>query len=125
VPDSGEALGADLYKLLVVGKDDLPSVAAIYGEAVQMFGNTAKVAADAMRRPEYFGGSLGRVHDSWMALRDTVNRFLSDTQGSLDDTGHALVLAVGAYEASDTVARDKLRSLRQQNGEPHPGQVTR
>lgn len=33
MPDRGVDLGVDLYKLLIVAKDNLPSVAGVYSEA--------------------------------------------------------------------------------------------
>ncbi|WP_027344953.1 hypothetical protein [Hamadaea tsunoensis] len=119
MPDHGDALGADLYKLLIVGQQDLPSIAEIYHEGVGDVDAAGGQAASAMNRPAYFGGgSGGPVHDSWAALQQTVQSLLKQTASNLDDTGHALVLAVNAYAAADTGARDKLTSLRSVNGEP-------
>lgn len=119
MPDHGEELGADLYKLLVVGQQDLPSIAEIYHESVADLDAAGGQAGAAMNRPAFFGGGGGGpVQEAWSALEQTVQHLLKETASNLDDTGHALVLAVNAYAAADGAARDKLNSLRSVNGEP-------
>jgi len=119
VSDHGEALGADLYKLLIVGKQDLPSIAEIYHEGVGDVDAAGGQASAAMSRPAYFGGGAGGpVQSSWTALQQTVQSLLKETASNLDDTGHALVLAVNAYAATDGAAADRLAALRRDSGEP-------
>lgn len=118
MPDHGKDLGADLYQILTVAKDDLPSIAAIYHECKGKVDATSGVDG-AMRRPDFFGGSLGPVHDAWVSVRDLLDRFLGDTSTNLEDTGHALELAVKAYAGTDADASAELDRLRQVNGEPH------
>jgi hypothetical protein len=123
VPDHGVDLGVDLYKLLVVAKDDLPSVSAIYGDAVAAY-NRARSGLDAaMQRPDHFGASPGPVHDAWTQLFDTAVKFLSDTHTNLDATAAALTKAVDMYAATDKEAADKFHSMLNERGEPKPGPV--
>jgi len=108
----------DLYKLLVVAKDDLPSVAHIYHDCTANSASALAGVDAAMTRPAYFGGSLGPVHDSWVALHDAVQKILEDTGINLDDTATALDQAARQYEATDTAAAKALRDLIAQDGDP-------
>lgn len=121
MPDHGADLGVDLYKLLVVAKDDLPSVSAIYGDAVAKYGQARFGLDAAMGRPDHFGGDPGPVHAAWVDLYTAAEKFMKDTQVNLDDTATALVKAVDAYQAMDRGAAEELRRLRSERGEPKPG----
>jgi uncharacterized protein YukE len=121
--DQGAALGADLYKLLVVAKDNLPSIAAEYREAASKLRAVLSSLDGVMRRPELFGGgSLGPVHSAWVALHADAAELLADTESSLTDTGEALNQAVNQYAATDHAAKAELDRLRQTVGEPVPDQ---
>ena len=119
--DTGKELGADLYRLLVVAKNCLPSVAGEVHEAKARVDKSAAAVGDAMKRPDFFGGAQGPVHGAWVALHQSLSRFLADTEDSLDDTGRALELAVSRYAESDRAAADELARLRRDNGEPRVG----
>ena len=75
MPDHGADLGVDLYKLLVVAKDDLPSVSAIYGDAVAKYGHARSGLDGVMARPDHFGGDPGPVHAAWVALHGVAAKF--------------------------------------------------
>ncbi|SDC42459.1 hypothetical protein [Actinokineospora iranica] len=121
--EHGEEFGADLYKLLVVAKDNLPSVAAEYREAASKLGAVLSNLDGVLRRPDLFGGgSLGPVHAAWVALHADAAKFLSDTESSLTDTGEALAQAVNQYAETDHAAKVELDRLRQTVGEPVPDQ---
>ena len=115
---TGEALAADLYKLLVVARNDLPSVADAYHDCAKHSGSAGSGVATAMTRPAYFGGTLGPVHDAWVNLHDKVHKYLADTGRNLDDTGAALELAANQYHDTDTEAGKALDGLLSQNGNP-------
>lgn len=64
---------------------------ADYGDAVGSCNRVRGELAQAMRRPEQFGGdSLGPVYQAYLALHDTVSAFLDETKANLDDTATAL-----------------------------------
>ena len=121
MPDHGADLGVDLYKLLVVAKDDLPSVSAIYGDAVAKYGHARSGLDGVMARPDHFGGDPGPVHAAWVALHGVAAKFMQETRTNLDDTATALVKAVAAYEAIDGGAAEELHRLQAERGEPKPG----
>ncbi|WP_213453862.1 hypothetical protein [Rhizomonospora bruguierae] len=115
---TGEALAADLYRLLVVARNDLPSVADAYHECAKHSGSAGTGAAAAMTRPVYFGGRLGPVHDAWVDLHEKVHRHLAVTGENLDDAAAALELAARQYHDTDATAGQKLDALLKQNGDP-------
>jgi ABC-type transporter Mla subunit MlaD len=118
MPDHGADLGVDLYKLLVVAKDDLPSVATIYADADTKFRTIANSVTDVMRRPDHFGDTLGPVYTSWVSLHDTVASVLSKTESSLSDTAKVLADAANRYAETDRAAAKRFNDLRRQDGEP-------
>jgi hypothetical protein len=118
VAETGKELAADLYQILVVGKSDLPTVAAEYREAVSKVDSAGAAAPHAMRRPPFFGAD--QVQQAWLDLRDELGRFLSESEDSLGDAGRALVMAVDQYAETDTVAAKELDRLRE-GYEPLPG----
>jgi ABC-type transporter Mla subunit MlaD len=119
MPDHGSDLGVDLYKLLVVARDDLPSVAAIYADADTKFRTAANSIAAVMRRPDHFGDTLGPVYSTWVSLHDTVASVLSRTESSLGDTAKVLADAANRYAETDQAAAKRFDNLRKQDGEPH------
>lgn len=118
----GADLGADLYKLLVVAKDNLPSVAAEYHEAASKLNAVLSNLDGVMRRPDRFGDSLGPVHAAWVELQGDLATFLTETDTNLTDTAEALNQAVEQYAATDHGAKVELDRLRQTVGEPKPDQ---
>jgi hypothetical protein len=122
MPDRGVDLGADLYKLLVVAKDDLPSVSAIYGDVVAEYGRARSALDGAMTRPDHFGGgALGPVYAAWSDLHGAAAKFMTDTQSNLEETAAALAKAVDMYKESDQGAAGQLDRLLAERGEPKPG----
>jgi hypothetical protein len=57
-------------------------------------GATDNVLATAFQRPAQFGGVNGTAYQPWGERRDTVKKFLSDTDYHLTEAAHALMLAV-------------------------------
>ncbi|MDQ3577849.1 MAG: hypothetical protein M3443_09670 [Actinomycetota bacterium] len=121
MPDQGVDLGVDLYKLLVVAKDNLPSVAAVYSEAVSKYESALGGVAGAMTRPDHFGGALGPVYQSWVSLHTVAAKVLSDTESSLEATALSLSQAIDLYASTDQAAAAEFKRLREVNGEPSAG----
>jgi hypothetical protein len=120
--DHGADLGVDLYKLRVVAKDDLPSVSAIYGDAVAKYGLARSALDGAMTRPDHFGGgTLGPVHGAWVDLHDAAAKIMKDTKTNLDETAAALAEAADLYAATDQAAAAEFHRLLAERGEPQPG----
>lgn len=118
--DSGKELGVDLYDVLVVAKDFLPSVSAEYTGVLADYSMAEAGVAGAMERSAHFGGStLGPVHDSWLQAKQAAVGFMSSMKTSLDDTATALVRAVELYRAVDQAASDELNRQYQRH-EPKP-----
>jgi hypothetical protein len=55
---AGEALGVDLYRLVYVARNDLPSLADIYHECARRADVARSGLAAAMNRPAHFDGTL-------------------------------------------------------------------
>ncbi|MEV6640832.1 type VII secretion target [Amycolatopsis sp. NPDC051371] len=122
MPDHGVDLAVDLYRMLVVAKDDLPSVSAVYGDVVAKYGLARSGLDGAMARPDHFGGgALGPVHAAWVELHGIAAKFMTDTQANLNDTAAALAKAVEMYATTDRTAADQLHKLIAERGEPTPG----
>jgi Excreted virulence factor EspC, type VII ESX diderm len=122
VPDHGTDLGVDLYALERVAKDLLPSVSAIYGDAVAKYGQARSALDGAMNRPDHFGGSaLGPVHPAWAELHAAAVKFMTDTQTNLNDTATSLAEAAELYASTDSAAAKEFRRLLEERGEPKPG----
>ncbi|HEV8558276.1 MAG TPA: type VII secretion target [Actinophytocola sp.] len=119
--DHGATLALDLYDLYTVAKDDLPSVAAIYGDVVARYASVRSTVDGAMTRPDHFGDTLGPVHTAWTHLHDIAATFMKDTERNLDETAATLTEAVKLYEATDHAARDRFNQLLNERGEPTPG----
>lgn len=74
-------LGVDLYNLWTAGKDNYPSVAYQYTEALRSIDATEPGLAYAFRRPEVFGGgACGPVYQPWRDLRDGLAAVLGETR---------------------------------------------
>ena len=122
VADHGVDLGVDLYALRRVAKDLLPSVSAIYGDAVSRYGQARSALDAAMTRPDHFGdGSLGPVHPAWSDLHAVAAKIMKDTQANLDDTATALATAADLYASTDQAAAAEFHRLMAERGEPRPG----
>lgn len=116
MPDSGTDLGADLYGLYKMAKVNLPDVANEYGAAASQVAATDASVAGAFTRSSEFGGTYGSAYQSWLDVRDTIKRYLSDSSTNLQDTAQALLTAVDAYSASDNGAATELSRLKNENG---------
>jgi hypothetical protein len=122
VPDHGADLGVDLYALERVAKDLLPSVSAIYGDAVGKYGHARNALDDAMTRPDHFGGGAqGPVHAAWAELHAAAAKFMTETQTNLDATASSLHEATELYASTDSAAADEFHKLLRERGEPKPG----
>lgn len=121
MPDHGADLGVDLYKLLVVAKNDLPSVAVTYTEASTQLSATASSADGVMRRPEYFGDAFGPVHSAWVTLHDVAASIMATTASNLTDTASVLADCARRYADTDHAAAQTFDNLIRQIGEPRVG----
>jgi hypothetical protein len=121
MPDHGADLGVDLYKLDVVAKNDLPSVAGVYTDATAKFKSIANSLDATMKRPDYFGDTLGPVHTAWVTLHDAAGSVLDRTGSSLDDTAKVLSDAVGRYADTDQAAAKTFNDMLKTDGQPHVG----
>lgn len=118
-PDSGDVLAADLYALLEVAKDDLPSVSELFNTALTGLRSASTSLGPPMHRPDCFWGSTSPVQQPLLDLMTTVDGFVAGTTTALDDAGHALAIAVDRYADTDDQARQSLANKRLHN-EPHP-----
>ncbi|WP_432971053.1 hypothetical protein [Dactylosporangium sp. CA-233914] len=118
--DSGERLGADLYRLLRVADGHLPTVAAVYQDAAANLEAAGAPAERLFRRPGALGGGTSAAWEPWIELHTTVLRCLRDTGAALDDASQALRIAVDAYRAADDGARMTLQEFLDRDGEPKP-----
>jgi hypothetical protein len=118
MPDSGVELGADLYALLKAGKSNLPAVGAEFAAAHVQLESAASAAAGVTKRPGYFGGDA--VCAEWTEMCRTLDKYVHQTSENLIDSGKALVMAAEILGGADAAARDELKRLRAQNGEPSP-----
>jgi hypothetical protein len=116
MPDKGQDLGADLFRLYKMAKVNLPDVSGEYSDAAGFVGGTDTGLAKAFGRHAQFGGANGPAYQPWVELRDTVKKFLSDTDYNLDETAQALLLATDAYAATDNAAKTELDRLKHDNG---------
>lgn len=107
----GREFGADLYRIWLVGKKHLPTVADSLAETRGKV-LRSELGDAAFRRPDVFGGGLGPAHQAIADLREQLSRMLDETSTNMHLTGDALVLAADAYAASDTAARDRLNEMR-------------
>lgn len=117
----GEAgFGVELYALETVAKDHLPTVAAVYENAIAKC-QAARAALDGMSSvPEQFLGSGGSVSNAYDELHSAVVGVLESTRISLDETAEALHESVVLYAQTDQAAANKLHEMLQERGEPHP-----
>jgi excreted virulence factor EspC (type VII ESX diderm) len=122
MPDHGVDLGVDLYKLLVVAKNDLPSVATIYTDAGKQLSAAASSVDGVMRRPDHFGDAFGPVHSAWVTLHDVASSVLTTTASSLTDTASVLADSAQRYADTDHAAAQTFHNLLRVNGEPRAGE---
>jgi uncharacterized protein YukE len=114
----GKEFGVDLYELEKVAKVDFPIVSADYGDAIGSCDRVRGELAQAMRRPEQFGGdALGSVYQTYLDLHDTVTGFLKETRTNLDDTATALDKTARNYAETDQAAHEELHRRAQNDPE--------
>ncbi len=118
--DTGQKLGVDLYELLKVAKDHLPTISGEYSTAIGGFDKASTDVAAAMSRPAYFGGdSLGPAHPAYLEFSGAIEAYLATMRITLDDTSTVLLQAIKAYTDTDAEAAARFNSLRTQH-EPVP-----
>ncbi|GIF12390.1 hypothetical protein [Actinoplanes teichomyceticus] len=114
-------LGVDLYNLWTAGKDNYPSVAYQYTEALRSIDATEPGLAYAFRRPEVFGGgACGPVYQPWRDLRDGLAAVLGETRANLLGVADVLCMAVRTYQETDDEAAAAFRAVLGERGEPLP-----
>ncbi|WP_409466580.1 hypothetical protein [Amycolatopsis sp. GA6-003] len=105
----GKEFGVDLYKLERAAKVDFPAVSAEYAAAIGSCERVLAGVANAMRRPDRFGGdALGPVYRTYLGLHESVEGLLKETKTNLDDTATALGKVAQLYAETDQAAKDEL-----------------
>jgi hypothetical protein len=112
-------LGADLYRLTVVAQRHFPTVAGDFGAAHAAVAGTVGMEG-GLRRPAYFGGSVGPAMSAWSELRDHLASVLGQTRDNLNGVADALLLAVQVFANADQAAASELARLQSVNGQPTP-----
>lgn len=87
MPDHGADLAVDLYRMLVVAKDDLPSVSAVYGDVIAKYGH-ARSGLDAAMH-DLSGGHIDQdpidknpyLADPTLEKIHTASDYLQDWSG--------------------------------------------
>jgi hypothetical protein len=111
----GRELGADLYRIWLVGSRHLPEV----GDALaQTAGSVLRtdLSDGAFRRPGELGGGLGSAHQAIADVRGQLLQMLGETSLSMHLTGDALVMAANTYAATDDEARAEFEEIRDRSG---------
>jgi hypothetical protein len=107
----GRELGADLYRIWLVGHKLLPDV----GDALAQTAGSVRrsdLGDSAFRRPDELGGGLGPAHQAIADVRGQLLQMLDETSLSMHLTGDALVMAANAYAATDHEAKERFDGMR-------------
>jgi len=123
MPDAGAELGVDLYWLSTVANDDLPTVANVFHDASSHVGTAGQPVHGLMQRPSAVGGGTSSIFEAWDGLWATTAKFIGDTGTNLDDTAHALNLAIDHYTHTDGTVKAAFDGMNMQDGIPHPDPV--
>ncbi|BCY05674.1 hypothetical protein [Actinoplanes sp. L3-i22] len=114
-------LAVDLYNLLKAAKDNYPSVAYQYAQALQYVDGTERSLTYAFRRPDVLGGgTYGPVLQPWRDLRDALSDALGETRTNLLGVAEVLAMAVTTYQETDDAAAAAFKEVLARKGEPHP-----
>ncbi|WP_051807314.1 hypothetical protein [Actinoplanes subtropicus] len=119
MPDQGAELGVDLYWLSTVANDDLPTVANVFHDASGHVASAGRPVSGLMARAGAFGGGTSSIFAAWDELWATTTKFIGDTGTNLDDTAHALNLAIDHYVHTDGTVKASFDGMNLQNGVPH------
>lgn len=106
----GRELGAELFQIDQVGRQDLPAVAAEYRYAAEKLDRAGAAGSTVMSRPAFFGAD--RVSEAWAGLCGALGKILKENEDALEDAGRALVMAADRYAAADREAAEELARLR-------------
>lgn len=101
---SGEALGAELYKLVVVAQEYLPDIAQVYADS----GDKVSEVEATQGGAQAFSGETD-FGSTWITLRQLYGHILWETERNINDAASALTGCVNEYSASDGEAADTLR----------------
>ncbi|BCJ44413.1 hypothetical protein GCM10010168_12270 [Actinoplanes ianthinogenes] len=114
-------LGVDLYDLLTAGKDNYPSVAYQYAQALAPIDATERGLSYAFQRPDVFGGgAFGPVYQPWRDLRDALAAVLAETRTNLLGVAEVCCMAVKVYQETDDEAAAAFQSVLATRGMPEP-----
>ena|SRR5690349_24369724 len=114
-------LGVDLYDLWKAAKDNYPSVADQYRQALQWIDATERGLTYAFRRPEAFGGgTYGPVYQPWRDVRDSLAAVLGETRANLLGVADVLAMAVKTYQETDDEAAAAFKAVMSVRKEPQP-----
>lgn len=118
--ESGKGFAVTLYSLEQVAKDHLPTIAIVYGRAIDS-AQSGKAALDGMSTvPEQFQGAGGSVSHGYDQLHGAISQVLSSTKTSVDETADALHEAVSLYAEKDQGVKDQLHQVEENRGTPKP-----
>jgi hypothetical protein len=114
-------LGVDLYNLWKAGKDNYPSVANQYAQALRGIDATERGLSYAFQRPDVFGGgTYGPVYQPWRDLRDGLAAALGETRTNLLGVAEVLCMAVRTYQEADDEAAAAFKAVLNEREEPQP-----
>ncbi|WBB96026.1 hypothetical protein O7543_25240 [Solwaraspora sp. WMMA2080] len=118
-PNSGSRLGADLYGLWRAGRDNLPTVAAVYSAAGDALDAAAVGVAGAFVRSGNLPGvPYGPAYQPWVELHNILAKICHDTADNIEATADALCVATVEYARADYEAASEFARLLEVNGEP-------
>jgi hypothetical protein len=114
-------LGVDLYGLWKAGKDNYPSVAYQFAQALRGIDATERGLSYAFQRPDIFGGgAYGPVYQPWRDLRDGLAAAVGETRTNLLGVAEVLCMAVQTYRETDDEAAAAFRAVLGERKEPQP-----
>ncbi|MFI6044251.1 hypothetical protein ACIA8C_21655 [Nocardia sp. NPDC051321] len=114
---SNTRFGVELYELEKVARGDFPKISGDYSNAIDDCDHVHSDVAQAMQRPENFGGGpCGPVYQHYLDLHEAVVGFLKETKTNLDDTATALDKAARYFAGTDRAAAAEMN--RRVHGDP-------
>lgn len=115
---SGERLGTHLYYLYRAGRNELPGVAAVYGELTR---DVHHVAASMRAIFDLPGWGMETSHQRLLELRDEVHDVLRQTCLRMREAGAALVATADDYASSDEAAAAAFNRLLDEYADDYAG----
>lgn len=101
---SGDALGAELYKLVVVAQKYLPGIGEVYADNGDQVSEVEAIQGGARA----FSGKTD-FGSNWITLRGLYGNIMWETERNINDAASALQACVDDYSATDDEAAETLR----------------